>query len=480
MKKLCFLLSVLLILSCLASACNNSKTPSGSESQTDAVTQEPVDAPPQSLNGHVISEYVIVYSDEQPDYNLRAAEYVKTSIEARTGVSLSVVEDDTAEAACEIVVGETNRAISASLDAETEHMQFAFLANGTKVAMEGDYFIIAAAAYYFVETYITDENFIATIADTVTVCEPIVEKANNYIFLIGDGMGEYQTKLFEIMDVPTEGDNAFSDGEDIFYGYYFPYMGWSQTKSLNGITDSAAGGTALACGYKTNNGVVGQNSNGYPIDSLTEIAAWNHNKATAIMSTEPATGATPASFSSHVTSRGAVNGIVGQQKMMASDYGTMFRCNYDVYTVAEMPQVEAAITETLTALSENENGFFLMYEEAYIDKHCHANNMESTFLSVMRFNQAIGLFMEYAFYNPDTFVLITADHETGGLIPNDEGGFSYHSSDHTFMDVPVFVYGHGCEIFDEKTMQNAQIPITIAKTFWGEEAFGDSIYAPLS
>ncbi len=480
MKKLCFLLSLLLLLTCLASACDSGKTsPSDSESQTSGETEPPADALPQSLNGHAISEYVIVYSDEAPDYNLRAAEYLKTSIEARTGVVLSVVEDDTAEAACEIVVGETNRAISAALDAETEHTQFAFLADGTKVAMEGDYFIIAAAAYYFIETYVTDADFVATIAEEVTVCEPIVEKANNYIFLIGDGMGEYQTKLFEIMDVPTKGDSAFSDGEDVFYGYYFPAMGWSKTLSMSGITDSAAGGTALACGYKTLNDVVGQDNRGYPIDSLTEIAAYA-GKATAVMSTEPAGGATPASFSAHVTSRASSNGIKLYQKNLTADYGTIFRCDYDVYTVAEMPTVENAIKETLDALSQDEDGFFLMYEEAYIDKHCHSNNIDSTFLSIMRFNQAIGLFMEYAFYNPDTFVLITADHETGALRPNDEGGYSYHSVDHSADNVPVFVYGMDCEIFDGVTMENAQIPNTIAMTFWGEEAFGDPKYAPLS
>ena len=149
------------------------------------------------------------------------------------------------------------------------------------------------------------------------------------------------------------------------------------------------------------------------------------------MSTEVSTGATPASFSSHVSNRSETNGINSQQKAMTLDYGTIIRCNYNYYTADMIPEIENNITQTLDALSENEKGFFLMYEEAYIDKHCHNNDIDMTFLAVMRFNQAIGRFMEYAFYNPDTFVLITADHETGGLTPDADGIFTYHTGNHT-------------------------------------------------
>jgi alkaline phosphatase len=102
------------------------------------------------------------------------------------------------------------------------------------------------------------------------------------------------------------------------------------------------------------------------------------------------------------------------------------------------------------------------------------------FLAVLRFNQAIGRFMEYAFYNPDTFVLITADHETGGLHPGAGGNYVYSSGDHSGANVPVFVYGQGAEIFDGQTVENTELPITIAKTFWGEESFGDPKYEALS
>ena len=113
-----------------------------------------------------------------------------------------------------------------------------------------------------------------------------------------------------------------------------------------------------------------------------------------------------------------------------------------------------------------------MYEEAHIDKHNHDNDMEDTFLALIRFNQAIARFMEFAFYNPDTFVLITADHESGGLVLGEDGMLKYTTEEHTSADVPVFAYGDGAELFDGKTIENIQIAHTIA-SFIGVTDFGD-------
>ena len=107
----------------------------------------------------------------------------------------------------------------------------------------------------------------------------------------------------------------------------------------------------------------------------------------------------------------------------------------------------------------------MMYEEAYIDKHCHDNDAKDAYLAMVRFNQAIALFMEYAFYNPETMVIITADHETGGLHLDENGEFKYTSEDHTSTDVPVFAYGAHAEVFNGKTVENVQISKTIAALF---------------
>lgn len=450
-----------------ASQSSSSKAPSSKPSTPVSSNKDSVKKGP-ALNGVSISDYTIVYGSSL-DYNIRAAEYIRDAIKKKMGVTLNVVADSVNKTALshEIVVGETNRDISKKLDAKTKGMQFAITADNNHIAMEGDYFVIAAAAYYFVDTYINAGK--TAVPKKVSICDPIVKKADNFIFLIGDGMGVNQTRLYEL--ISAEDLTDYSDGEDIFYGYMFPYQGLARTNSLSGVTDSAAGGTALATGYKTINGYVGRDRNLNDVLSLTEIAG-SLGKATAVMSTEGQNGATPASFSAHANSRNDTNDILLSQAELQREYNTLIKCNYDVYNKKAMGTLEQLVTNTLDTLSKNDKGFFLMYEEAHIDKHCHSNAIAKTFKAVARFNQAIALFMEYAFYNPNTFVLITADHETGGLHVDASGGFSYTTSDHTGQDVPVFVYGVGGEVFNNKTIENIQIPKTIA-SFWGKTIQGD-------
>ena len=452
-----------------------SDTISGSEtSATTATTTNPAEpsgtpaATDSFLNDVELSNFSIVYASGDTDYNYRAAQYLQSEIKARTGIELPLVTDNNQTAnGYEIIVGETNRAISDRLDATTQHTEFAILAEDKQIALEADYFIIAAAAYFFVETYVPEDNFSAEIPKEVSIHEPIVEKAKNYIVLIGDGMGVYQTRLFDVLN----NNIAYSDGESQFYGYYLPYFGLARTDSLSGTTDSAAGGTALSTGQKTINGYIGQDKNHAKITSITELAG-SRGMATAVMSTEASTGATPASFSAHANDRYLSNDILNSQGALKATYGTIIECDYDIYTATGINQIEQKITSTLNTLGQDEDGFFLMYEEAHIDKHCHNRDMTNTFKAVVRFNQAIARFMEYAFYNPDTFVLITADHETGSLLPNGSGSYSYGSGNHSSHYVPVFTYGDGGELFDGIVIENVQIPQTIA-SFMGVTNFGD-------
>ncbi len=416
-----------------------------------------------SLEGVSISEYVIVYSGEAPDYNLRAAEYIRDQILERTGKTLQIRTDREPAAVHEILVGETARPLSKKLDADTKGLEFALLADGASVALEGDFFVIAAAAYYFVETYFAESGEQPALPREVSIHTPIQEAPKNYIFLIGDGMGPNQTKLFEYLEIP---EDAETDGEDLFYGYMLPYAGWSQTKSNDQeITDSAAGGTALATGYKTNNGFIGVDPQGNRVRSLTELAD-SLGMATAVMSTETRTGATPAAFSAHAPSRNDTSEIIKSQAELVN---TVLKSTGDSKVNSRNYKTIATVLEQLSA---DEDGFFIMYEEAHIDKHCHSMELEDTFMAVCRFNRAIGQFMEFAFYHPDTFVLITADHETGDLRPDDSGKLAYNSDYHSAANVPVFAYGLGAEIFHGQTLENVQIPKTIAK-MWGVEDFGD-------
>ena len=427
-----------------------------------------------TINGVKLSKYVIVYDEQGLDYNKRAAEYIQSTAHSRYGVDLKIVDDNVDKNANEIVVGETSRPISAALNVETEGVEFSILAREGSIALEGDYFVIAAAAYYFMETCALTDAQISSVPEVAEVHQPIFKEAKNYILLIGDGMGVYQTKIFEYMDYKSD----FGDGEDMFFGYMLPYMGESRTESLSGVTDSAAGGTALACGVKTYNKYLGLDGDKNPVKSLTELA-YEFGMSAGVMSTETESGATPSSFVVHIEDRDKKSEIYQAHIESVAKYGTVVDCGYD-YTAARLSVIEEHIETMLDSLSANEKGFFLMYEEAYIDKRCHNNNLNDLYNMVARFNQAIGRFMEFAFYNPDTFVLITADHETGELYPEEDGTLKFHFDDHSAEDVLIFAYGDGAELFDGVNIENIQIAHTIA-AFMGDENFGDqSVYQSLT
>ena len=472
MKKIISIFITLAIILSLA-ACSQSEiqndaiTSEVTESNTEESTEPEVVLEPATVNGVSLAEYTIVYDAEGLDYNKRAAEYIKNEIKARCGADIQIVDDSSSPAAHEIVVGETSREISSNLNEECEGLEFSMLVQNGNIAIEGDYFIIAAAAYYLIDTYGFTSGEDVSISDGASVHTPIVKEAKNFILLIGDGMGVNHTLLFDHLEDTTD----YSDNEDIFYGYLLPYKGFSRTDSLTGTTDSAAGGTAIACGRKTYNAHIGIDKDQNDIQSLTELAI-SLGKAGAVMSTENKTGATPASFSAHAMDREDTLEIVEDQTKFYLEYGAIIDCGYDYYNSNGVNgTIERHIKDTLSKVSANENGFFLMYEEAYTDKHSHNNDIEKIFAAILRFNQAIGRFMEFAFYNPDTFVLITADHETGGIVTDENGNFVFTSDDHTSADVPIFAYGYSAELFDGKTIENIQIGQTIA-SFFGVYDFG--------
>jgi alkaline phosphatase len=212
-----------------------------------------------------------------------------------------------------------------------------------------------------------------------------------------------------------------------------------------------------------------QNAN--EVMSLTELAI-SKNMGAAVMSTESSKGATPASFSAHNISRDNSDDILDDQFILEYTYGVAFTCNFNQYTKIGIETIERRIMNTLDAIDDKDAGLFLMYEEAHIDKRSHDNDAETTYQSVIRFNQAIARFMEFAFYNPDTFILITADHETGILLPDENNVLKFNHDDHSAADVLVFTYGYGADIFNGVTIENIQIAHTIA-ALMGDENFGD-------
>ena len=485
MKRLAALFLTLTILLSLCACGAKPDGSAGGGTTTGAVTTTTTEPPVPSATipslpagdtpvtatyrGANLSEYTIVIAADADDYTIRAAAYIRNEIFARTGAVLPVITDAEPTAAHEIVVGETSRPISATLDREMEGVEFSTIALGDHVAMEANHFVIAAAAYYFVNV-----DLVAVEEPTVSpgngqVHTPVVKPANNYILLIGDGMGAVHTTLPERLDGTELAD--YTDGESVFYGELLPYHGFAHTNSLNNTTDSAASATALATGYKTTNGRIGRDKDGKDLLSITELAA-SLGMGTAVMSTEVQSGATPAGFSAHADDRDDTEDILASQKVLQDTCVSVDTAAPEIYTAYGVYQLEQRIHATLNTLSQNEKGFFMMYEEAYIDKHSHSMDVIETAQAVLRFNQAIATFMEFAFYHPDTFLLITADHETGGLYVMDEQ-FKFNSGSHTSRDVPVFAYGMGAEVFHDQAVENVQIPKTIV-SLWGQTLAADT------
>ena len=165
-----------------------------------------------TLCGVALQEYTIVYSAEENDYNERAAKYLQGELLARCGVEVPVVTDsETSGTGYEILVGETSRTLSQEFAPEISGVEFAFLAKEGSVAMEADAFVIAGAVYYFIDTYFPTKDAQAIVPEEVTVATPIVKEAKNFILLIGDGMGVFQTKMPEIYEAECD----FSDGYDV-------------------------------------------------------------------------------------------------------------------------------------------------------------------------------------------------------------------------------------------------------------------------
>lgn len=323
----------------------------------------------------------------------------------------------------------------------------------------------------------------------------------NVIFLIGDGMG------FNSLEKTRYDCNVTLDGFDAF-----PYKGESMTHSAdNDVTDSAAGGTALATAVKTNNYFVGV----YPTDgknrvshpmNLTELAI-SQGKAAGVVTTDSTTGATPASFSSHTLDRGDEKKINKQQLegQLTVCWGTETKSfkaktaqanGFEVITdkasmealsegtrsfgqftdelwhqnqTNSMPTLTEMTEKAIDLLNDDEDGFFLMVEAAHIDKNSHNNVGEGMVDAVQSFNETLLYVLDYAEKDGDTLVIVTADHETGGITFQNDA-YEYTTTNHTGVNVPLLVYGLETFMEDGEVMENIEASRRVACVM-GEENF---------
>jgi alkaline phosphatase len=329
----------------------------------------------------------------------------------------------------------------------------------------------------------------------------------NIIFLIGDGMGK---GAYDATSVYVHGEKGK------LYMDQLPVKGEIKTRSKNsGVTDSAAAGTAMSTGNKVNNGNIGclsgKEGSFTPLKSVAAFAQ-EKGKAIAIITSDSAVGATPAAFFGHRKSRHDFVGLV--EDLMSANFDIVignqstlpwFRSSDNADKVAKISAThlitdgidelkaapadkkviahlsgdflnkETSVAEFMMAsierVEKDTDGFFMMVECCYPDKGGHGNDPSKTVLGTIHMDYAVKAAVDYAAKNGDTLVLVTADHETGGIVnvarDENELTVTYTTGSHTAANVPVYVFGVGAESFAGE-LDNTDLPKKMA-AFWGIE-----------
>ena len=307
------------------------------------------------------------------------------------------------------------------------------------------------------------------------------ETAKNIILLIGDGMGPQQIQAGELY----KGSSLVM--QSIAQRIYV------ETNSYSGITDSAAGGTAISTGNKTINGFVGMDEDRNELETIVDIAH-NLGKRTGIITTEPLYGATPMSFSAHNSSRSNYMDLLesaattSNVNLFASYFldnvqmtnvfvnnGYSMKTSVDEISDASEEKIfgtynikanapsmagttsnvafDRLLVESLDYLSKDDDGFFLMAEGARIDHGGHNNDIAYMLSELLAFDDAVKAALDWAKDRNDTVVIVTADHETGGLTLSptathetilDSTSYLWTTDYHTSAD--IYCYVHGAKI----------------------------------
>jgi alkaline phosphatase len=346
-------------------------------------------------------------------------------------------------------------------------------------------------------------------------------KAKNIILLIADGMSISQVSSYRLIKGGPNERLAVDK---------FPISGIVLTHSEDAVvTDSASSATAYSTGFKTNNGALGLDKDLNVLENLTE-KIHTYGYVSSLISTSEITHATPAAFASHVDLRWKTDEI--SKQMIDSDVMTILGGGRHFFLPEDMggkrddglnlyEQVESTQTllthkdqlndESLTsskkviglfadehirdiekpdnhpsepstkdmldfAIKRSESfmeggckGSFIMVEGSQVDWAGHSNNIDYLVREMQDFEEAVQMAKSYAEQDNETLVIVTADHETGGLLiepfkPTQytapEVKFSFNTGigygSHTGVPVPIYAYGPGSENFTG-TMDNTDV-----------------------
>ena len=424
------------------------------------------------INNVNISNYTLVIPENATDFEKWTAEILSDGIYDLCEVRPEIINDSQNEQFYEILIGETSRKESSNVT--TKENMFTVFSRFNKIIIKGDSFLVAGGVGYIFSLLDSSsaqwnsEGYVSI----PTKDEPMEvkwEDPKRLFLFIGDGMGENHIRLATdenafVKHTTTAPHHMDETSLDVFWPELFENVGNAFTLNYQlSTTDSAAGATALSTGYKTLNGALGmvpadldgdgEENEFRSVQNVREAAALS-GMSTAVLSTDKITGATPNAFLVHHTSRMEKDLLLEQQTALSLSHlaCTYLWCSYDS---------DDALSELIDAVNEcgeNPNGFFIMSEEAMIDKYSEKMDFDNAARTVKRLNRSMAYTATYAYCHWDTVVILTADHETGGLEMDGDGVWSWTSNgEHTQRKVPVYALGKGTEIFDNTTCENIAI-----------------------
>lgn len=318
-------------------------------------------------------------------------------------------------------------------------------------------------------------------------CKNKNKRPKNVIYIVGDGMGV--SHVYSSI-VVQKGKSQF---------LRFPFTGFSRTYSANKYTtDSGAGGTALMTMHKVDNRHIGMSSEGKSYCSMLERAT-KKDKKVGFVVTSSVLDATPASTYAHVHDRKSFDSISLQlakspfSVMIGGDRNHFLPDNREdglspldtlaergytlAFTLDAMDDVKNApmcalvtdgdpasadsrddmlcrgVKKALSLLKKSKGGFMLMIEGSQIDWACHNNDFKHLRAEMEDFEAMLKIVLDWAERDGNTLVVVTADHETGGLslpdgdLARGKNEYRFSTDGHTGVMVPVFAYGPGANNF---------------------------------
>lgn len=315
--------------------------------------------------------------------------------------------------------------------------------------------------------------FLSTLV--ATACMAMNAEDAKYVFyFIGDGMGLGHVNATEIYN------RDILKSEQPILMMTFPVASQARSYSASSpITDSAAAGTALSTGFKTKNSMIGMNPDTVPVSSIA-VDFMNAGYAVGVGTTVQADDATPAAWYAHAANRGMKHDIAPQAAESGLSFlagggfklgnktdeefsefvNVMKKGNYEVaegfaafnelkkkgnkfphkvlmypdnqwgqvgYTIDSIPGAMtcAQITEACLYTLENVNPdkFLMMIEGGNIDWAAHANDGGAVIKEILNFQDAINVAYQFYLRHPaETLIVVTADHDTGGMAYGRFGG----------------------------------------------------------